>query len=93
MTRVPNKVNWGVFASYRIFMLATVAAADSASTARKNYSVFKYLVKRNHTLCTFVRYVHTDAYRRVCSTVCIHTHALETIGIACICSFPLEPYM
>ena len=42
MTRVPNIANWGIFTSKRIFMLATVAAADSASTVRKKYSVFIY---------------------------------------------------
>ena len=35
MPRVPNIANWGIFASQRIFMFATVAAADSASTVRK----------------------------------------------------------
>ena len=37
MTRVPNTsiANWGVFASKRIFMLATVAAADSANVQKK----------------------------------------------------------
>ena len=42
MTRVPYIANWGVFASSRIFMLATIAAADSASTVREKYSVFMY---------------------------------------------------
>ena len=51
MTRVPNTANWIVFASLRIFMLATVAAADSAGTVGKKYR-FLYIAKRNHTLST-----------------------------------------
>ena len=50
MTRVPNIANWGVFASYRIFMLAMVAAADSASTVRKQYSIFIYSKTEPHDL-------------------------------------------
>ena len=50
MTRVPNIANWGIFASQRIFMLATVAAADSASTVRKKYSVFIYSEAEPHAM-------------------------------------------
>ena len=50
MTRVPNIANWGVFASYRIFMLATVAAADVANTIRKKYSVFIYSEAEPHAM-------------------------------------------
>ena len=51
MRRVPNIANWGIYASKRIFMLATVAAADSASTVKKS-TAFLYIAKRNHTLYT-----------------------------------------
>ena len=50
MTRVPNIANWGVFATLRIFMLATAAAADSASTVRKKYSVFIYSEAEPHAM-------------------------------------------
>ena len=74
MTRVPNKVNWGVFASYRMFMLATVAAADSASTVRKNYNVFKYLVKRN--TCYVHLYAIYTQTRTLCVLQYVYTHTL-----------------
>ena len=67
MTRVPNVANWGIFASKRIFMLATVAAADSTSTVRKKYSVFIYseaepyamyvIYKQTLTLCV-LQFLH-----------------------------------
>ena len=50
MTRVPNIAYWGIYASWRIFMLATVAAADSASTVRKKYSVFIYSEAEPHAM-------------------------------------------
>ena len=50
MTRVPNIANWGIFASKRIFMLTTVAAADSASTVRKKYSDFIYSEAEPHAM-------------------------------------------
>ena len=50
MTRVPNIANWGVFPSQRIFMLARVVAADSASTVRKKYSVFIYSEAEPHAM-------------------------------------------
>ena len=50
MTRVPNIANGVVFPSKRIFMLATVAAADSASTVRKKYSVFIYSEAEPHAM-------------------------------------------
>ena len=42
MTRVPNIANLGVFASERISMLATVAAANIEKVQIKKYSVFIY---------------------------------------------------
>ena len=54
MTRVPNIANWGVFASKRIFMLATVAAADSASTVRRKYSVFIYSEAEPHAMYMYI---------------------------------------
>ena len=50
MTRVLNKANWGVFASKPIFMLSMVAAADSASTVRKKYSVYIYSEAEPHAM-------------------------------------------
>ena len=50
MTRVPNIANWGVFASKRIFMLATVAAADCANVQKQNYSVFIYSEAEPHAM-------------------------------------------
>ena len=54
MTRVPIIANWGVFASKRIFMLATVAAADSASTVRRKYSVFIYSEAEPHAMFMYI---------------------------------------
>ena len=51
MTRVPNIANWGVFASWGMFMLVMVAAADSAKVQKKS-TAFLYIAKLNHTLCT-----------------------------------------
>ena len=59
MTRVPNIVNSGVFASWRIFMLATVAATDSASTVRKKYSIFMYSEAEPHTMYAIYKQTRT----------------------------------
>ena len=84
MTRVPNKANWGVFASERIFMLATVAAADSASTVRKKYSVSIYteaephamyaIYKQTHTLCV-LQYVYLFCLCCISAPGCAADHA------------------
>ena len=53
MMCVPNITNWGVFASKRIFMLATVAAADSAKvveSTEKKYSFFIYSEAEPHAM-------------------------------------------
>ena len=50
MTRVPNIANWGVFASKRNFMLATVAAANIMKVQIKKYSVFIYSEAEPHAM-------------------------------------------
>ena len=57
MMRVPNIAKWGVFASSHIFMLATVAVADSTSTVRKKYSVFIYSEGEPHAM--YAKYKQT----------------------------------
>ena len=69
MMCVSNIANWGVFTSERIFMLAMAAAAGSASTVRKTYSVSIYskaepnamyaIYKQTRTLCVFIQYLTT----------------------------------
>ena len=60
----PNIENWGVFASKRIFMLAMVAAADSAKVQKR---VQRFYIEQSWTT-RYVRYLYTDSYI-VCSTV------------------------
>ena len=46
----PKYSEWGSFPLKRVFKLATVAAADSASTVRKKYSVFIYSEAEPHAM-------------------------------------------
>ena len=50
MTRVSNIANWGVFASQRISMLATVAAANIKKVQIKKYNVFIYSEAEPHAI-------------------------------------------
>ena len=47
----PKYSELGSFASERIFMLATVAAADSAKVQKKKYSIFIYSEAEPHAMC------------------------------------------
>ena len=59
MTRVPNIANWEVFASWRIFLLGVVGAADSASTVRKKYSIFIYSEAEPHAMYAIYKQMQT----------------------------------
>ena len=72
MTRVPNIANWGVFPSERILMLAMVAAADSASTVRKKYSVFIYSEAEPHAMYAIYKQTLTlCVLLYICLCVCV----------------------
>ena len=58
MLRVPNIANWGVFPSKRIFMLATVAAADSAKV-QENVQRFIYSEAEPHAMYTIYKQTRT----------------------------------
>ena len=63
-------------------MLMTVAAADSASTVRKKYSVSIYIARRNHTLCTLYinRHIHCVFYSIIIIIIMKNSHLFFTEG-------------